>query len=84
MLIANNGKHGIFCAVRAGSKEESAIAHVLQLFETARFDALIEADALTAIKLHVGERGNDSHLRPEHVRQVYRGLGHLVVTFTSR
>jgi uncharacterized Fe-S center protein len=56
--------------VKAGSKDESAIARVRQLFEAARFDTLIEADALTAIKLHVGERGNDAHLRPEYVRQV--------------
>jgi uncharacterized Fe-S center protein len=59
-----------FARVNAGSKDESAIAHIRQLFEAAQFDMLIEADALTAIKLHVGERGNDSHLRPEHVRQV--------------
>jgi len=59
-----------FARVKAGSKDESAIARVRQLFEAARFDTLIEADALTAIKLHVGERGNDAHLRPEYVRQV--------------
>jgi uncharacterized protein len=59
-----------FARIKVGTKDESAIAHVRQLFEAARFDTLIEADALTAIKLHVGERGNDSHLRPEYVRQV--------------
>gem|GEM_PF-4530351 len=31
---------------------------------------LIVPDALTAIKLHFGERGNDSHLRPQFVTQV--------------
>jgi uncharacterized Fe-S center protein len=59
-----------FARVNAGSKDESAIARVRQLFEAAQFGTLIEADALTAIKLHVGERGNDAHLRPEYVRQV--------------
>jgi uncharacterized Fe-S center protein len=59
-----------FARVNAGSKEENASARIRQLFEAAQFDTLIEADDLTAIKLHVGERGNDSHLRPEHVRQV--------------
>jgi len=59
-----------FARLKAGSKDESAITRVRQLFEAARFGTLIEADALTAIKLHVGERGNDSHLRPEYVRQI--------------
>jgi uncharacterized protein len=58
-----------FARVKAG-KDESAIARIRQLFEAAQFGTLIEADALTAIKLHVGERGNDSHLRPEYARQV--------------
>src|SRR5659263_559195 len=59
-----------FARVNAGSKDENAIARIRQLFEAAQFDTLIEADTLTAIKLHVGERGNDSHLRPEHFQDV--------------
>lgn len=59
-----------FARLKAGSKDQSAITRVRQLFKEAHFGALIEADALTAIKLHVGERGNDSHLRPEFVREI--------------
>jgi uncharacterized protein len=59
-----------FARVNSGSRQDSAIGRVKQLFEAARFDRLIQADAPTAIKLHVGERGNDAHVRPEHVRQV--------------
>ncbi|MEI7826939.1 MAG: DUF362 domain-containing protein [Euryarchaeota archaeon] len=59
-----------FARLRAASHDESAASRVSQLFEAARFGTLIEADDLTAIKLHVGERGNDAHLRPEYVRQV--------------
>jgi len=59
-----------FARLKAGSVDESAVTRVSKLFDEAQFGALIEADALTAIKLHVGERGNDSHLRPEFVRQV--------------
>ncbi|MGZ7134102.1 MAG: DUF362 domain-containing protein [Halobacteriota archaeon] len=59
-----------FARLKAGSVDESAATRVSKLFDEAQFGTLIEADALTAIKLHVGERGNDSHLRPEFVRQV--------------
>jgi uncharacterized Fe-S center protein len=59
-----------FARLKAGSVDESAVTRVRKLFDEAQFGTLIEADALTAIKLHVGERGNDSHLRPEFVRQV--------------
>jgi len=59
-----------FARLKAGSADEGAVTRVRQLFDEAQFDTLIEPDALTAIKLHFGERGNDSHLRPEFVRQV--------------
>jgi len=59
-----------FARLKAGSTADGAVTPVRRLFDEARFDTLIEPDAVTAIKLHVGERGNDAHLRPEFVRQV--------------
>ncbi len=56
--------------LKAGGRDESVIARVQQLFDVARFDRLIVDDAPTAIKLHFGERGNDSYIRPVFVRQV--------------
>src|SRR5674476_1634506 len=58
-----------FARLKAGS-DGSAIARVQQLFDAAQFDHLVTADAPTAIKLHFGERGNDSYVRPTFVRQV--------------
>ena len=40
------------------------------MFDAAHFERLITEDAPTAIKLHFGERGNDSYVRPALVRQV--------------
>lgn len=58
-----------FARLKAGS-DGSAIARVQQLFDAAQFDHLVTADAPTAIKLHFGEEGNDSYVRPAFVRQV--------------
>jgi len=62
--------HVYFARLKAGGSDESIIARVQQLFDAAHFARLIEADAPTAIKLHFGERGNDSYIRPVFVRQV--------------
>ena len=60
----------VYFARLAGGSDGSVIARVQQLFDAAHFDRLITADAPTAIKLHFGERGNDSYVRPVFVRQV--------------
>jgi uncharacterized Fe-S center protein len=43
---------------------------VSALFDQAQFGHLINKDDLTAIKLHFGERGNDSYINPVLVRPV--------------
>jgi hypothetical protein len=58
-----------FARLKAGG-DGSAVARVQQLFDAAHFDQLITPDAPTAIKLHFGEPGNDSYVRPAFVRQV--------------
>jgi len=52
-----------------GDKGNKA-SKVSDLFGNAGFDQLIEDGDLTAIKLHFGERGNDSYISPVLVRPV--------------
>ena len=59
-----------FASLRARSGEESTEAKVRRLFEAAGFPSCIRARDRTAIKLHFGERGNDSFISPVYVRQV--------------
>jgi hypothetical protein len=59
-----------FASLRARSGDESTEAKVRRLFETAGFSSCIHARDRTAIKLHFGERGNDSYISPVYVRQV--------------
>ncbi|MFO7818676.1 MAG: DUF362 domain-containing protein [Halanaerobacter sp.] len=58
-----------FADIRARSNEESKAAKVKKLFDKAGFGDLISEEDLTAIKVHVGEAGNDSHISPVFVRQ---------------
>jgi uncharacterized Fe-S center protein len=59
-----------FAPLRATNPDESKASRVRQLFEAAGFENLIQKGALTAIKLHFGERGNDTYVSPVFVRQV--------------
>ncbi|MGA2104570.1 MAG: DUF362 domain-containing protein [Methanoregula sp.] len=59
-----------FASLRARSGDESTEAKVRKLFELAGFSSCIHARDRTAIKLHFGEKGNDSFISPVYVRQV--------------
>ncbi|WP_018086918.1 DUF362 domain-containing protein [Desulfurispora thermophila] len=59
-----------FINLRSRSYAENKISKIKKLFDHAGFSALIQKDDLTAIKLHFGERGNDSFINPVFVRQV--------------
>ncbi len=59
-----------FCNARTRSHEDSKVAKVRRLAEAVEIDKIVAKGDLTAIKLHFGEHGNDSHLRPMYVRQV--------------
>mgnify|MGYP000402661909 CR=1 FL=1 len=52
------------------SHEESNLAKVARLCDALNFKKFIKKDELTAVKLHFGEYGNDTHLNPTLVRQV--------------
>lgn len=56
--------------VRSRSDKSNKVTKVRDLFDHAGFDKIVSKDDLTAIKLHFGERGNDSYINPVLVRQI--------------
>lgn len=59
-----------FADLRARSPGDNTISKIQRLFDAAGFAGFIGDGDLTAIKLHFGERGNDSYVSPVFVRQV--------------
>jgi hypothetical protein len=59
-----------FADTRSRAAKESKIAKIAKLFKAAGFAKLIDKEALIAVKLHFGEKGNDSHINPVFVRRV--------------
>lgn len=59
-----------FAGPRARSHKESKIRKLEKLFDAAGFASLVEKGDLTGIKVHFGERGNDTYLNPVFVRSV--------------
>jgi hypothetical protein len=43
---------------------------LVELFQTAGFENIIEPDKLTAIKVHFGETGNKAYLKPHNVKPI--------------
>ncbi|MCC8194418.1 MAG: DUF362 domain-containing protein [Deltaproteobacteria bacterium] len=59
-----------FADLRARGPKENKLAKIAALFRKAGFETRIPKDALTAVKVHVGERGNDTFISPVLVRKV--------------
>lgn len=59
-----------FANLRARSHHESKIQKIRRLFDAAGFDRVVRPGDLTAVKLHVGERGCDTYINPVFARQV--------------
>ena len=59
-----------FANLRARSHHESKVQKIRRLFDAAGFGEAVRQGDLTAVKLHVGERGCDTYLHPVFVRQV--------------
>ncbi len=59
-----------FAGLRARGPKENKLAKIAALFAKAGFARCIAQDALTAVKVHVGERGNDTFMNPVLVRRV--------------
>ena len=59
-----------FASMMAKKPVDNEVLRVRRLFSAAGFDDLIREGDLTAIKLHFGERGNETYVKPAFVRQV--------------
>ncbi|MCL1939159.1 MAG: DUF362 domain-containing protein [Desulfovibrionaceae bacterium] len=59
-----------FAGPRARKAKESKIRKIAALFDAAGFDKLVDKNAPAAVKLHFGERGNDTFINPVFVRAV--------------
>ncbi len=59
-----------FAGLRARDPGQSMTAKVGRLFDAAGFDDLVVMGAPAAVKIHFGERGNDSFISPVFARQV--------------
>ena len=59
-----------FADLRARAANKNRSAKIKRLFEAAGFDNTIAKGDLTAIKVHFGERGCDTHISPTHARTV--------------
>jgi len=59
-----------FADLRARNRKQSKVAKIRKLFDVAEFNSQIKPGALTAVKLHFGELGNDGFISPVFVRQV--------------
>ena len=59
-----------FASIRSRSDKDSKVNKIRRLFDAAGFSEVTGKGDLTAIKLHFGERGNDSYVSPVLVRQI--------------
>ena len=59
-----------FAGLRARSHHESRVQKIRRLFDAAGFGDVVRPGDLTAVKLHVGERGCDTYINPVFARQV--------------
>lgn len=59
-----------FADLRARTPNRNRTAKLKKLFEAAGFADVVAKGDLTAVKVHFGERGCDTHISPTHVRAV--------------
>ena len=59
-----------FARLKTGKTKINAISKIKRLFDLAGFGEFIAEGDLVPVKVHVGERGNDTYVRPVYVRQV--------------
>ena len=56
--------------LRVGKARVNTVTKIRKLFDAAGFGNLIGTGELVPVKVHFGERGNDTYVRPVYVRQV--------------
>lgn len=59
-----------FSDFRSRNSKENKINKIKKLYKAVGFNEIINKDDLTAIKLHFGEKGSDSYIKPVFVRQI--------------
>ena len=59
-----------FCDAHARSQAENKLEKIKRLAIETGLKQMIQKDDFCAIKLHFGEPGNDTHLRPSYARQI--------------
>lgn len=59
-----------FTDMRSKKRDETVSEKIKRLFDATNMKEIISKDDLVALKLHLGTRGNQRHLRPEHVRVI--------------
>jgi uncharacterized Fe-S center protein len=59
-----------FASARTRSHTDNKIAKIRRLAEAAGLAGIVAKGDLAAVKLHFGEHGNDTHLKPVYVRQI--------------
>lgn len=59
-----------YADIHSRSHEDSKIAKVARLCDAVGLKKIVKKNDLTAVKLHFGEYGNDTHLNPSFARQV--------------
>ncbi|WP_424356736.1 DUF362 domain-containing protein [Methanocella sp. MCL-LM] len=59
-----------FARLKTGKTRVNTITKIQKLFDAAGFGNIIAEGELVPVKVHFGERGNDTYVRPVYVRQV--------------
>ncbi len=59
-----------FADMHCRKQDDNKAAKIERLCEAVGLKSILKRDDLTAIKLHFGEMGNDTHIRPQLVRKV--------------
>lgn len=76
-----------FADLRARTPNRNRTAKLKKLYEAAGFNAVVRKGDLTAVKVHFGERGCDTHISPTYVRAMVERIkacgGRAFVTDTN-
>lgn len=59
-----------FSDLRSRNPSENKISKIKRLFDESGFNNVVERNGITAIKIHFGEEGNDSFIKPIFIRPV--------------
>ena len=59
-----------FSDFRSRNSQENKVNKIKKLFKVAGFQKITDKKDLAAIKIHFGEKGNDSYINPVFVRQI--------------